>query len=100
MGILRGGKPGDRVIALRADIDALPVPDACGVDFASTVVDSDYPGGPFPVSLACGHDRHTAMLLGRGHVQLWNDCLRDAPRPNGSRRQSRPMRTVPMIRIA
>lgn len=64
VGVLRGGAPGENVIALRADIDALPVPDLCGVDFASHAVDNDYPGGPFPVSHACGHDCHTAMLMG------------------------------------
>ncbi len=64
VGVLRGGMPGDQVIALRADIDALPVKELVDVEFASTVVDSDYPGGPFPVSHACGHDCHTAMLMG------------------------------------
>ncbi|MEU1209602.1 amidohydrolase [Nocardia sp. NPDC005825] len=68
VGVLRGGLPGDRVVALRADIDALPVPDLCGVPFASHVVDQDYPGGPFPVSHACGHDCHTAMLMGAATV--------------------------------
>lgn len=53
---------------LRADIDALPVKEASGVDFASSVVDQDYPGGPFPVAHACGHDCHTAMLLGAARV--------------------------------
>ncbi|WP_174411318.1 M20 metallopeptidase family protein [Nocardia transvalensis] len=67
VGVLRCG-PGDRVIALRADIDALPVPDECGVPFASHVVDETYPGGPFSVSHACGHDCHTAMLLGAATV--------------------------------
>ncbi|MDO4412094.1 M20 family metallopeptidase [Cutibacterium sp.] len=68
VGILRGGQSGDGVIVLRADIDALPVPDESGVDFASREVDHDYPGGPFPVSHACGHDCHTAMLLGAMRV--------------------------------
>src|SRR6476620_7743845 len=68
VGVLRGGMGGDRTIALRADIDALPVPDLCGADFASKVVDNDYPGGPFPVSHACGHDCHTAMLMGAASV--------------------------------
>ncbi|MEV5834065.1 M20/M25/M40 family metallo-hydrolase [Nocardia sp. NPDC052112] len=66
--VLRGGMGGDRMIALRADIDALPVRDLSGVDFASKVVDNDYPGGPFPVSHACGHDCHTAMLIGAASV--------------------------------
>lgn len=54
VGVLRGGLPGDRVAALRADMDALPVPDRCGADFAATG----------RASHACGHDCHTAMLLG------------------------------------
>ncbi|MER5965312.1 amidohydrolase [Streptomyces sp. NPDC002057] len=68
VGVLRGGAPGERVVALRADMDALPVQDLCGVEFASGVVDADYPGGPFPVSHACGHDCHTAALLGAATV--------------------------------
>ncbi|MFJ8039820.1 M20 family metallopeptidase [Kitasatospora sp. NPDC096147] len=68
VGVLRGGRPGSRTAALRADIDALPVPDLSGVPFASTVTDPDYPGGPFPVSHACGHDCHTAMLMGAATV--------------------------------
>ncbi|MGB6245241.1 M20 metallopeptidase family protein [Gordonia sp. (in: high G+C Gram-positive bacteria)] len=68
VGVLRGGQGGTRTIALRADIDALPVKEDSGVDFASTVVDENYPGGPFPVAHACGHDCHTAMLLGAAHV--------------------------------
>ncbi|MER5478542.1 amidohydrolase [Streptomyces sp. NPDC002734] len=68
VGVLRGGRPGGRAVALRADIDALPVEDLSGVDFASRVVDEDYPGGPFPVSHACGHDCHAAMLMGAAEV--------------------------------
>ncbi|MFJ9824969.1 M20 family metallopeptidase [Streptomyces sp. NPDC101160] len=68
VGVLRGGRPGPRTIALRADTDALPVPDLCGTEFASRTVDADYPGGPFPVSHACGHDCHTAMLMGAASV--------------------------------
>jgi amidohydrolase len=71
VGVLRGGAPVDgkpRVIALRADIDALPVKEHSGEAFASTVVDEDYPGGPFPVAHACGHDCHVAMLMGAASV--------------------------------
>ena len=68
VGVLRGGPPGDRVVALRADMDALPVAEASGLDFASTVVDEDYPGGPFPVSHMCGHDCHTATVVTAAEV--------------------------------
>ncbi|MEU8889892.1 amidohydrolase [Streptomyces sp. NPDC048442] len=68
VGVLHGGRPGERVIALRADIDALPVKDESGEEFASTFVDEDYPGGPFPVAHACGHDGHIAMLMGAATV--------------------------------
>lgn len=68
IGILRGGAPGDRVIALRADMDALPVKETVDVPYKSTQVDDDYPGGPFPVAHACGHDMHTAMLMGAASV--------------------------------
>lgn len=68
VGILRGGQPGTRTMALRADIDALPVKETSGVDFASKVVDTTYPGGPFPVAHACGHDCHAAMLMGAAEV--------------------------------
>lgn len=68
VGVLRGGHAGAGTIVLRADMDALPVPDESGVGFASTTVDPDYPGGPFPVSHACGHDCHVAMLLGAMRV--------------------------------
>lgn len=54
LGILRGSSPGKSVV-FRADMDALPVQEETGLSFASIV-----PG----VSHACGHDAHTAMLLG------------------------------------
>jgi amidohydrolase len=68
VGVLKGGKPGDKVVALRADMDALPVKELSDVPFKSTVIDEDYPGGPFPVAHACGHDAHTAMLMGAAEV--------------------------------
>ncbi|MBF6331982.1 M20 metallopeptidase family protein [Nocardia transvalensis] len=68
VGVLEGDQPGNRAMALRADIDALPVRETSGVPFASTVIDTEYPGGPFPVAHACGHDCHTAMLMGAASV--------------------------------
>ncbi|MDZ3992415.1 amidohydrolase [Pseudomonas sp. Teo4] len=66
VGILKGGKPGP-VMALRADMDALPVAENTGLPFASTVT-ADYQGKPSPVMHACGHDTHTAMLLGAARL--------------------------------
>lgn len=60
VGILRGAKPGP-VVALRADMDALPVTEATGLPFAS-VNDG--------VMHACGHDAHTAMLMGAAEVLI------------------------------
>lgn len=55
------GEPGDRrpMLALRADIDALPIPDTKDVPYRSTVQDRAH---------ACGHDVHTAVVLGAGLV--------------------------------
>lgn len=68
VGVLKGGKPGDRVVALRADMDALPVKETADVPFRSVVVDEEFPGGPFPVAHACGHDTHVAILMGAAEV--------------------------------
>ena len=55
VGVIRGRKPGAKVVGLRADMDALPIEEATTVPYKSTV-----PGKMH----ACGHDGHTAMLLG------------------------------------
>jgi amidohydrolase len=60
--LLRGGRPGPTV-AVRADMDALPVTEKTDVPFASHVTAS-YRGETVGVMHACGHDSHTAMLLG------------------------------------
>ena len=62
VGTLRGGLPG-KVVALRADMDALPVPENTGLPFASKVK-ANYLGKEVPVMHACGHDAHVAMLMG------------------------------------
>jgi len=62
VGILRGGRPGPR-IALRADMDALPVTERGELAFASHVT-TLYRGETVGVMHACGHDTHTAMLMG------------------------------------
>ncbi|MBF9031564.1 amidohydrolase [Rhodobacterales bacterium HKCCE3408] len=55
VGVIKGNGSGTRVIGLRADMDALPIHEQSGVDFASQT-----PGAMH----ACGHDGHTAILLG------------------------------------
>jgi amidohydrolase len=62
VGILKGGKPGG-VVALRADMDGLPVAEQTGVSFASKVT-ADYNGQTVGVMHACGHDAHIAILMG------------------------------------
>ncbi|MEY4935072.1 MAG: hypothetical protein RIS64_1431 [Bacteroidota bacterium] len=64
--ILKGGKPGP-VIALRADIDALPVTERAPIPFASKVR-TTYNGVETGVMHACGHDTHTAILMGTAEV--------------------------------
>ncbi|MBK8061203.1 MAG: amidohydrolase [Gemmatimonadetes bacterium] len=62
VGILRGGRPGP-VVALRADMDALPVAEEVDLPFKSTVR-STYNGQDVGVMHACGHDNHVAILMG------------------------------------
>lgn len=66
VGILRGAQPG-RTVALRADMDGLPVREATGLPFASTAT-GEYLGETVPVAHACGHDAHMAMLMGAATV--------------------------------
>ncbi len=62
VGLLKGGKPGP-VVALRADMDALPVVEESDLPFKSTAK-TEYLGQPVGVMHACGHDAHVAILLG------------------------------------
>lgn len=66
IGLLRGGKPG-KVVALRADMDALPVTEQVDLPFASKVR-TTYNGQEVGVMHACGHDAHVAILLGVAEV--------------------------------
>lgn len=66
VGILKGGKPGG-VVALRADMDALPVKEPEGLPFASKAK-QNYLGKEVDVMHACGHDAHTAMLMAAAEV--------------------------------
>jgi len=65
-GILKGGKPGP-VVALRADMDALPVTERVDLPFASKVK-ATYNGKETGVMHACGHDTHVAMLMGAAEI--------------------------------
>jgi amidohydrolase len=66
VGTLRGGSPGP-TIALRADMDALPVDEQTGLAFASKVK-AEYNGNEVNVMHACGHDTHVAILMGAAEV--------------------------------
>lgn len=66
VGVLRGGRPGP-VVALRADMDALPVAELADVPFKSTVR-TTYNGVETGVMHACGHDMHTAILMGAAEL--------------------------------
>lgn len=66
VGVLKGGKPGP-VIALRADMDGLPVVEKTGLSYASQVR-GEYQGKDVGVMHACGHDNHVAILMGAAQV--------------------------------
>jgi amidohydrolase len=64
--VIKGGLPGP-LVAIRADMDGLPVVEQTGLDFASTAV-GEYNGQEVGVMHACGHDNHMAMALGAAKV--------------------------------
>ena len=66
VGILKGDKPG-KTLALRADIDALPVKEKNDLEFKSTKT-TEFLGSQTGVMHACGHDTHTAILMGVAEI--------------------------------
>jgi amidohydrolase len=66
VGLLKGGKPGP-VVALRADMDGLPVTERVDLPFKSKVT-TEYNGQNTGVMHACGHDTHVAILMGVAEV--------------------------------
>lgn len=66
VGVLKGGKPGP-VVALRADMDALPVTERTGLPYASKET-AIYNGKEVGVMHACGHDAHVAIAMGAAEV--------------------------------
>ena len=70
VGILKGEQPG-KVVALRADIDALPVTERNDLPFKSTVT-TEFLNTQTGVMHACGHDTHTAILMGVAEVLAKN----------------------------
>lgn len=75
MAIIEGGRPGP-LVAIRADMDALPVTEQTGLPFASKAR-SEYNGQDVGVMHACGHDAHMAMALGA--AKILNDIRADLP---------------------
>lgn len=92
IGILKGGLPGP-CVALRADMDALPVAEATGLDFSS-VKTGVWGGETVPIMHACGHDAHTAVQMAvaeilaaerdvlRGSVMLVFQPAEEGPAPD------------------
>ena len=78
VGVLANGD--GPIVLSRADMDALPVKEATGLDYASTVVATDGAGSQTPVMHACGHDVHVSCLLGAArllaaHRDAWAGTL-------------------------
>ena len=66
MGVLKGGRPGP-VVALRSDMDALPVTEEGDLPFASKAK-TEWAGRETGVMHACGHDMHMAILMATAEV--------------------------------
>lgn len=66
VGVLENGA--GPTVLIRADMDALPVREETGLDYASTATGTDADGAAVAVAHACGHDMHTTCLLGAGRI--------------------------------
>lgn len=66
VGVLEGGSPGP-VVALRADMDGLPVTERTGLEYASKATD-EYQGREVGVMHACGHDNHVAITMAAAEI--------------------------------
>ncbi|MCK0176770.1 amidohydrolase [Mycolicibacterium sp. F2034L] len=78
VGVLHNGS--GPAVLLRADMDALPVEEATGLEYASTVRATDADGNDVPVMHACGHDLHVTALLGAAQLlaegaEHWNGTV-------------------------
>jgi len=78
VGLLRSGD--GPTVMLRADMDALPVKEATGLPYASSVTATDRNGKTVPVGHACGHDMHVAWLVGAATLlaqarEAWHGTL-------------------------
>lgn len=78
VGILRNGD--GPIVMLRADMDALPMKEATGLSYASTMEAINAKGETVPVAHSCGHDMHTAWLIGAAKVlanarEFWQGTL-------------------------
>ncbi len=78
VGLLRNGD--GPTVMLRADMDALPIKEATGLPYASTVTATGPDGKSTPVAHSCGHDMHVACLIGAASLfarnrQSWNGTL-------------------------
>src|SRR5438270_5045478 len=62
VGVLRNGD--GPTVMLRADMDALPIKEATGLPYASSVTTTHFDGKSVPVAHSCGHDMHVACLMG------------------------------------
>jgi hippurate hydrolase len=78
VGVLRNGD--GPTVMLRADMDALPIREATGLDYASRVTAPDQAGQEVPVAHSCGHDMHVAWLMGASSLfararECWRGTL-------------------------